>query len=151
MRQVILGAIAVFAAGSAFASSIEVVGTGAGSGSSSILTKVCTTCPPLQPKQMKKDYIVPTLADGALEHSQIRDIDGEKKLYRTEGWMGGSPVVFVTKAPTTTAIVSAPDGIDETATTAAVIGTNTKPVAAGVAGAREQIAPLDVSSFELRP
>jgi hypothetical protein len=33
------------------------------------------------------------------QQSQIRDINGEKKLYRTEGWMGGSPIVFVTKAP----------------------------------------------------
>jgi hypothetical protein len=45
-----------------------------------------------------------------------------------------------------------PDGIDLAATTSAVIGSDAKPVAAGVAGpAVEPIAPLDVSSFKLRP
>jgi hypothetical protein len=153
MRQIIVGVVGVLMAGSAMASSIEVIGSDATSGNSSIIKKVCTTCPPLQVLQAKKEYIVPTLADGALEHSQIRDINGEKKLYRTEGWMGGSPVVFVTKAPAPSMIatVAASDGVD-TATTAAVIGSDAKPVMAGVVGqSLEQKPVLDVSSFKLRP
>ncbi len=153
MRQVFVGVFGVLMAGSAMASSIDVVGANAVSANSSIITKVCTTCPSLLVKQAKRDYIVPTLADGAIQQSQIRDVDGEKKLYRTEGWMGGSPVVFVTKAPDASMIAKAPvaDGID-TATTSAVIGSDAKPVVAGAAGpAPEQKAPLDVSSFKLRP
>jgi hypothetical protein len=153
MRQIFLGAVGVFAASSALASSLEVIGSEAQAGNGSIVVKQCQTCPPLQAVQVKKEYVVPTLADGAFQQSQIRDVGGEKKLYRTEGWMGGSPIVFVTKAPTETMTASAPpDGIDLAATTSAVIGSDAKPVAAGVAGpAVEPIAPLDVSSFKLRP
>jgi hypothetical protein len=153
MRQVFVGVFGVLMAGSAMASSIDVVGPNAVSANSSIITKVCTTCPPLLIKQAKRDYIIPTLADGALQQSQIRDVDGEKKLYRTEGWMGGSPVVFVTKAPAASMIAAAPvvDGVD-TATTSAVIGGDAKPVAAGIAGeAPEQTHPLHVSTFKMRP
>ena len=156
MRQVsavVLGVVGAVMAGSAMASSIDVVGANAASSDSSILKMTCTTCPPLQVVEAKKEYIVPTLAEGTLEHSQVRDVDGEKKLFRTEGWMGGSPVVFVTKAPAPVAVVAAPavDGVD-TATTSAVIGADTKPVVAGAAGQpTEQTRPLDVSNFKLRP
>jgi hypothetical protein len=157
MRQVsavVFGVVAALMAGSAMASSIDVVGANAASSDSSILKMTCTTCPPLQVVEAKKEYIVPTLAEGTLEHSQIRDVDGEKKLFRTEGWMGGSPVVFVTKAQAPVAVAAAPaaaDGVD-TATTSAVIGADTKPVVAGAAGQpTEQTRPLDVSNFKLRP
>jgi hypothetical protein len=155
MRQIFLGAIGVFAASAALASSLEVIGSDAQADNGSIIVKQCQTCPPLQAVQAKKEYVVPTLADGALQQSQVRDVGGEKKLYRTEGWMGGSPIVFVTKAPTESMTASAPsapavDGIDLAATTS--IAGDAKPVAAGVAGpAVEPIAPLDVSSFKLRP
>jgi hypothetical protein len=153
MRQIVMGIVGALLAGSAMASSIDVVGANAVSTDSSILKMTCTTCPPLQVLEAKKEYIVPTLADGTLEHSQIRDVDGEKKLFRTEGWMGGSPVVFVTKAPAPVAVAAAPavDGVD-TATTSAVIGADIKPVVAGAAGQpAEQTRPLDVSNFKLRP
>jgi hypothetical protein len=154
MRQVILGAIAVFAAGSASASSIEVVGKDTRTNGGSISQESCQSCPPLETVERKKDYTVPTLAPGSLQSSEIRDVDGQKKLYRTEGWMGGSPVVFVTKAPTEsmTAAKQPADNIDRASTTAAVIGGDVKPIAAGlVAAPKEQMTPLDVSKFELRP
>jgi hypothetical protein len=153
MRQVFVSVIGMLMAGSAMASSIDVIGSDAVSANSSIINKVCTTCPPLQMLQAKRDYTVPTLADGALQQSQIRDVNGEKKLYRTEGWMGGSPVVFVTKVPAPSMIATAPavDGVDS-ATTSAVIGSDVKPVVAAVAGQPpEQKPPLDVSSFKMRP
>ena len=155
-RQVLMGVVGALMAGSAMASSIDVVGAKAVSANSSIMTMRCVTCPPLQVVEAKKEYIVPTLASGTLEQSQIRDVDGERKLFRTEGWMGGSPVVFVTKAPALSVAAAAPvvngaDGVDM-ATTSAVIGGNVKPVAAGVAGHQaEQTRPLDVSKFKLRP
>src|SRR6478735_818073 len=121
MRQIFLGAVCVFVASSALASSLEVVGSNAQTDSGSILVKHCQTCPPLQVAQVKRDYVVPTLADGTFQQSQIRDVGGEKKLYRTESWMGGSPIVFVTKAPTETmtAATPTPDGVDLAATTSA--------------------------------
>ncbi|MDQ0559544.1 hypothetical protein QO004_001322 [Rhizobium mesoamericanum] len=154
MRRVIWGAIAVFAAGSAFASSIEVVGKDARTNGGSISLESCQSCPPLETVERKKDYTVPTLAPGSLQSSEIRDVNGEKKLYRTEGWMGGSPIVFVTKAAAAsmTAVTQPADNIDRASTTAAVIGGDVKPVAAGVAAVvTEQTSPLDVSKFELRP
>jgi hypothetical protein len=51
-----------------------------------------------------------------------------------------------------TAATQPADNIDRASTTAAVIGGDVKPVAAGVAGVpKEQKAPLDVFNFELRP
>jgi hypothetical protein len=29
---------------------------------------------------------------------EVRDVDGQKMIYRTEGWLGGSPVTMVSKA-----------------------------------------------------
>ncbi len=117
------------------------------------MTERCTTCPPLQSTERKKDYTVPALPPGAIQASALRDVAGEQKLYRTEGWMGGSPVVFVTKAtPEVLAAfkVTVPvEGIDPTATTS-VIGGDAKPVVAGMSAPAEQTAPLDVSDFKLR-
>ncbi|MBY5569479.1 hypothetical protein HFO55_19850 [Rhizobium leguminosarum] len=152
MRQIFLGAAILLMAGSAMASSIEVVGKTAPSAEGSIVTETCTHCPPLQAELTKRDYTVPELKPGVLQASEIRDVGGEKKIYRTEGWMGGSPVVFVSKATPEAMLAAAPsappaDGIDMNATTAAVIGGDAKPVAAGMA---EQPAALNVSEFRLR-
>ncbi|MBB4217590.1 hypothetical protein FHT79_004805 [Rhizobium sp. BK212] len=152
MRQIFLGAAILLMAGSAMASSIEVVGKTAPRADGSIVTESCANCPPLQAEVSKKDYTVPELKPGVLQASEIRDVGGEKKIYRTEGWMGGSPVVFVSKAAPEAMLAAAPsaqpaDGIDMSATTAAVIGGDAKPVAAGMA---EQPAALNVSEFELR-
>ncbi|ANP84297.1 plant virulence effector HPE1-like domain-containing protein [Rhizobium leguminosarum] len=152
MRQIFLGAAILLMAGSAMASSIEVVGKAAPSAEGSIVTETCAHCPPLQAELTKKDYTVPELKPGVLQASEIRDVDGEKKIYRTEGWMGGSPVVFVSKATPEAMLAAAPpaapaDGIDMNATTAAVIGGDATPVAAGMT---EQPAALNASDFKLR-
>ncbi|EJC82812.1 hypothetical protein Rleg4DRAFT_4541 [Rhizobium leguminosarum bv. trifolii WSM2297] len=152
MRQIFLGAAILLMAGSAMASSIEVVGKAAPQAESSIVTESCAACPPLQAELIKKDYTVPELKPGVLQASEVRDVGGEKKIYRTEGWMGGSPVVFVSKATPEAMIAAAPsappvDGIDMSATTAAVIGGDAKPVVAGMV---ERPASLDTSEFKLR-
>lgn len=152
MRQIFFGAAILLTAGSAMASSIEVVGSSGSKDAGSIVTESCNQCPPLRNESRKKDYTVPELQPGAFQSMEIRDVDGEKKIFRTEGWMGGSPVVFVSKATPESMLASTPsalpaDGIDASATTAAVISGDAKPVAAGLA---EQSAPLDVSSFKLR-
>ncbi|WP_064686157.1 plant virulence effector HPE1-like domain-containing protein [Rhizobium bangladeshense] len=153
MRQIFLGAAILLMAGSATASSIEVIGKATPRATEgSIVTESCTDCPPLQAEVTKKDYMVPELKPGAVQATEIRDVGGEKKIYRTEAWMGGSPVVFVSKATPEAMLAAVPpapstDGIDMNATTAAVIGSDAKPVAAGMA---EQPAGLDVSDFKLR-
>ncbi|NNU46412.1 hypothetical protein G9X68_04640 [Rhizobium sp. WYCCWR 11279] len=152
MRQIFLGAAILLMAGSAMASSIEVVGKTAPSAEGSIVTETCAHCPPLQAELTKRDYTVPELKAGVLQASEIRDVGGERKIYRTEGWMGGSPVVFVSKATPEAMLAAAPpappaDGIDMSATTAAVIGGDARPVAAGMA---EQPVALNVSDFKLR-
>lgn len=98
MRQIFLGAAILLMAGPVMASSIEVVGKIAPRAEGSIVTESCADCPPLQAELTKKDYTVPELKPGAFQASEVRDVGGEKKVYRTEGWMGGSPVVFVSKA-----------------------------------------------------
>lgn len=152
MRQIFLGAAILLMAGSAMASSIEVVGKAAPRADGSIVTESCVNCPPLQAEATKKDYTVPDLKPGAFQATEVRDVGGEKKIYRTEGWMGGSPVLFVSKATPEALIAAAPpappvDGIDMNATTAAVIGGDARPVAAGIV---EQPKTLDASGFKLR-
>ena len=147
MRQIFFGAAILLTAGSAMASSIEVVGPSASKDAGSIVTESCAECPPLAIEARKKDYKVPELQPGAFQSMEIRDVGGEKKIFRTEGWMGGSPIVFVSRATPESMLASTPpalpaDGID-TGATAAVVPGDAKPVA-------EQSAPLDVSTFKLR-
>ncbi|MFT4004026.1 MAG: plant virulence effector HPE1-like domain-containing protein [Rhizobium sp.] len=141
MRSFFLTLACVLAGGSAMASSIQPVdGTMIG-GKGSIVDKSCTNCPPLKPKLAEKEYTVPTLTPGT-QSIVVRSIDGEKKVVRTEAWMGGSPVMFVSK-PTPEALSAAgepTDGIDVAAKTAAL---------SNLSAAREP-APLDISGFQLR-
>lgn len=169
MRHHIMTAAVLLASGPAFASSIEPIATSSGTGNS-IMVRSCTDCPVLQVAKDKIDYIVPALKAGT-QNVEIRDVNGEKKIVRTEAWLGGSPVVFISKAPADTmgvlaqtpgakirtepSIVEAmnaepvpsSDGIDRTATTAAV-----EPVGASLSGPVEEtvIQPLKTDDFELR-
>lgn len=158
MRHIFLTVAFALAAGSAAASSIERIPAKPAVDAGSIVVKACADCPPLRKKDPKRDYIVPALKPGT-QTVEIRDINGEPKVVRTEAWMGGSPVVFVYKAtPAAVAAVEgegAPaEGIDTLSTTAAVTPFDVKPVSASVApmgtAATEQTKPLDISAFELR-
>jgi hypothetical protein len=99
---------------------------------------------------------------------EIVDINGEKKLVRTEAWLGGSPVIHVSKLPEwmtedravatlqTTSQVStetqlatieaSKDGIDIEATTGAVIGPDQQKVDQAAMAS----VPLSFDGFELR-
>jgi hypothetical protein len=101
------------------------------------------SCPTCIRKPKKEVQSVVELAPGT-QKIEIREVDGVKKIYRTESWLGGSPVVMVSKAlpddapvvaeePAADNVVSAPavadeqpakaadaDMIDEKATTSAV-------------------------------
>lgn len=160
MRYIVLTAAFALIAGSALASSIENIGAKPKADGDSIIIESCKNCPPLQEETVKKDYVVPVLKPGTQQTVEIRDINGEKKLVRTEAWMGGSPVAFVSKISPEAMTAEAPaenppsDGIDLTSTTAAVISVNARPVAASVDGTRangtEQNIPLDISDFKLK-
>lgn len=136
MRPLILTAAFLLIGGSAMASSFLSIDGQTRTSGNSIQAKVCADCPPIKPDIAKKDYIVPELPLGT-QTTVVRQIDGEQKIVRTEAWLGGSPVVFISKAsPEALAAAGVPmDGIDLGATTAAV---DAPP------------RPLDTSTFQLR-
>lgn len=95
MRTLLFTVASLLAAGSASASSVEVVKTGQDA-NNSVSQLSCTHCPP--PVVTKKtSYVVPDVAPGT-ERVELKEINGEMKLVRAEAWLGGSPVVFITKA-----------------------------------------------------
>lgn len=96
MRYLALAAF-VFVAGSAQAQSILPLSSNTHGATSSIVSKTCANCPPLNVVE-DSGYKVPTLR-GGLQSVSIMDIDGEKKIVRTDRWMGGSPVVHISKVP----------------------------------------------------
>lgn len=95
MRTLLFTVASLFAAGSAAASSIEAVTTGQDA-NTSISQISCAHCPP-PVIEKKTGYVVPDVAPGT-ERVEVKQINGEMKLVRTEAWLGGSPVVFITKA-----------------------------------------------------
>ncbi|MDQ0319381.1 hypothetical protein QO002_001519 [Pararhizobium capsulatum DSM 1112] len=94
MRVLLLSFVGL-AAASAHASSIEAFAT-ANTRAPSVSQMPCAKCPPPIVKK-STSYIVPEVAPGT-ERVEIKEIDGEMRVLRTEAWLGGSPVVFVTKA-----------------------------------------------------
>lgn len=142
----------------ALASSIEpVTGSSAASGSS-VATITCADCPALKPKPKSETYYVEPIEPGT-QKIEIREANGERKIFRTEAWMGGSPVLFVSKAPVETvrsaetdgkageALIEAQETVDTDARTGALDGTAAGQAAtAGLAGSRE----FDPAGFELR-
>ncbi|URK88383.1 hypothetical protein LP421_14125 [Rhizobium sp. RCAM05350] len=95
MRALLLTLASLVAASTAGASSLENMISGE-KVNSSISQLSCGQCPPLVVKK-KTGYIVPDVAPGT-DRVELKEIDGEMKLVRTEAWLGGSPVVFVSKA-----------------------------------------------------
>lgn len=75
------------------AGSINVVTTGKDAPRS--IEKI--SCPTCVRKPKKEVQSIVELAPGT-QKIEIRDIGGVKKVFRTESWLGGSPVVFVSKA-----------------------------------------------------
>lgn len=131
MRTILLTVMAACAAAPAFASSIErIEGTRLGNGGMVNIT--CTDCPPPQPPERKSTYKVPELGP-EVQKEELRVVNGERMLMRTERWTGGSPTVYYQKITpeieaafnlkengSDDAIVTVPDGVDPTAKTAAV-------------------------------
>lgn len=124
----------------------------------------CGACPPPAPK--KAAYSIQPLEPGQ-QKVELKTVNGEQKVFRTDAWIGGSPVTYVSTAtkediaalekPTLQQNAGKGDGIDKAATTAAV-GRGTPPVGlkppvtADMAAPEAAAAPkqLDTSSFTLR-
>jgi hypothetical protein len=146
--RLVLTTLLVLASGSAFGSSITTL-SGVAAQAPSIAMAPCIDCPPLAPRTETSTYQVPTLPAGT-QKTEIRDVAGEKKLVRTESWLGGSPVVYVSKlndwdmdwAPEQ--IASPADNVDFAATTGALTHAGMAP------GPAVSSSDLAVNSFELR-
>jgi hypothetical protein len=94
MRVHILALAAFSVTGLAHAASIDSVKTGVAK-ARSIEAIHCAKC--VQEARKKVAPAAIELAPGT-QKVELRTIDGVTKVYRTEAWLGGSPVVFVTKA-----------------------------------------------------
>ncbi len=159
MRTLLPTLAFVLLAAPAIASSIEPIASG-GTGRGSVATISCAQCPPLKEHERERSYLVPELAPGT-QKVEIREVDGERKMFRSEAWFGGSPVVFVSKAPEQAADVAAQAAAEASVEPVAAIDTaaTTGALDAGAAGravtaaAAAEPAPsqeLDPSTFELR-
>ncbi len=152
MRTLLPTLAFVLLAAPAIASSIEPIASG-GTGRGSVATISCAQCPPLKEHERERSYLVPELAPGT-QKVEIREVDGERKMFRSEAWFGGSPVVFVSKAPEQ-AVAEAPAepvaAIDTAATTGALdAGAAGRAVTAAAAAEPAPSQELDPSTFELR-
>lgn len=173
MRALLFTLASLAAAGTAGATSIETVTAGQNV-NNSISDISCGQCPPLVVKK-KTSYIVPEVAPGTAR-VELKQINGEMKLVRTEAWLGGSPVVFINKAseadikaaqattPTQEHLATATTGnalpveaqatatlniIDNTAKTAAVATASMADIAS-VTPQDNQSQEVDLQNFQLR-
>lgn len=129
MRFNMLVLALVSTAATAQAGSIDVVRTGEDT-SRSIETIRCDGC---AARAKKKIEAVVELEPGT-QRIEIREVNGVRKVFRTEAWLGGSPVTHVSKAlPDDPAIATkdVPTKSDDVATAPAeVIDTPTAPATA---------------------
>ncbi|KQV34153.1 hypothetical protein ASE23_02610 [Rhizobium sp. Root73] len=95
MRALLFTLTSLVAASTAGASSLENIISGKNI-DKSISQLSCDQCPPLVVKK-KTSYVVPDMVPGT-DRVELKEINGEMKLVRTEAWLGGSPVVFISKA-----------------------------------------------------
>lgn len=154
MRTLLPTLAFVLLAAPAFAGSIESVTAGAPSSSISMVR--CEECPALKPKEKTSGYHVDAIEPGT-QKVEIREQNGERKIFRTEAWMGGSPVLFVNKLPVEAVQAAetetpqdenaAAETVDASAKTSAVgAEASHDAVTADVAASRE----FDPGTFELR-
>lgn len=118
---------------------------------------VCEACGPVKSKVVEEEPEI-TLKPGE-QKIEVREVDGVKKIYRTEAWFGGSPVVVVSKAPLgasdTVTADKAADPTDPTATVEidpnATTSVNADMGSAPMHAAEKvEIKPLDTSNLQLR-
>lgn len=95
MFRIVLTAGMMFIGGTAMASSIEVL-HGAKTSNGSVLIITCDACSstPVASKALTKAVL-----ERGTQNISTRDIGGRKETVRTEAWLGGSPVTFVSSNP----------------------------------------------------
>lgn len=158
MFSSVLALVASIAAGSADTSSISVLSGKPVAGTPSVIEIACTDCNGKRPRLSRSTYVVPSLETG-YERVTISEIGGKPAVTRTENFMGGSPVRFVSLNPvwvereqqlmlTRSVSSGRSDGVDVKATTSAVSADAAKPA---VVTPVEEPALPDFSKFELRP
>ena len=150
MRTLLPSLAFVLLAAPAFAGSIEPVSGATTAGSIEAIS--CTGCPALKPKPKASTYHVDAIAPGT-QKVEIRDVNGERKIFRTEAWMGGSPILFVNKAPAET--VEAADAEKPVEANAVDASAQTSALGEDAAGSATTAAmtpsrEFDPSKFELR-
>ena len=134
----------------AFAGSIEPVAGATTAGSIEAIS--CESCPALKPKLKASTYHVDDIAPGT-QKVEVREQNGERKIFRTEAWMGGSPVLFVSKAPAGT--VEAADAEKPAGEAMVDTAAKTSALDSGIAGQASTAAmatsrEFDPAKFELR-
>ncbi|MGG2476601.1 plant virulence effector HPE1-like domain-containing protein, partial [Rhizobium sp. BR5] len=97
MRRLFLTAIVALTGGSAMASSIEYI-NGAHVANGSFVRLDCAGCQPVKDKTTPQGYAIPSIEPGT-QHTEMREVDGKRALLRTEAWLGGAPVTFVSTNP----------------------------------------------------
>lgn len=134
----------------AFAGSIEPVGGGSSEGTS-VSEISCGDCPALKPKLKADTYHVDAIEAGT-QKVVIREENGERKLFRTEAWMGGSPVLFVSKAPVDTQqAAEANTPLDGGITATETVDASAKTSALDETAAREAATATMLPSQEFDP
>ncbi len=162
-------------ASSAHAGSVqEVKSLPRGMSAESITVIGCVQCPPPAPK--KNAYVIPAIPPGQ-QKVELKMVHGEQKIFRTDAWIGGSPVTYIStptkdelaalQGPKPNEMAKSGDGVDRSAKTAAVpsgvnhpipaTAASLAPVTAGMEGmdAATMVSepapkPLDTSGFTLR-
>ena len=94
MRLDILILALLSSAGAAHAGSIEAIRTGQAPLRS--IEKV--DCPSCVRAEKKKQAVAAIERAPGTQKIEIREVDGVKKIFRTEAWLGGSPAIYVSKA-----------------------------------------------------
>ena len=95
MRVILLTGMMSMMAAAVQAGSIDVVKTN--DSTRSIDYIVCSNCAPVKSKEVEVPEV--TLEPGT-QKIEFREVNGEMKIFRTEAWLGGSPVTYVSKAST---------------------------------------------------
>jgi hypothetical protein len=160
MYSHVMTILVAIAASPAAASSIETLSTIPLSNPKSVTNIHCTACVEHQKAAKPKTYNVPSLPDGQ-QRLVVGVRNGKPALMRTEAWMGGSPVTFVSVNPAfieneqnaiagRTGAPLRSDGVDLQATTSAVPPTKTIDPAS-VAPIEASTGAPDFSGIELRP
>jgi hypothetical protein len=95
MRMILLASMMTMAAAAHAETSIDVIKTGDAPRSVDYIR--CTACAPLK---SKKKTVTEVMLKPGTQKVEIRQVNGELKVFRTEAWLGGSPVTYVSKAST---------------------------------------------------